>query len=355
MIQLRKISDKLFISEDLSVDLGASREKFLCFVSYKPSSATRLLLKDVFGKDGAVVIVSAPKGSAWSDNRTFVEQISSDAGVILALVKFDKKVLPSVDAKLIAVKSGSRWQVREKCILRTEFGKAGITVPPGAFVELDASGDIVRIGSTQNNPISVDGLNLYGFDQPVTFEVTLAFNFNQLQLGPGQLKFNVDIPVRNYNGKHAMLALQYFQAKQDALFGNFKFDRIQYPIFSTPSGDESKFFFQFDVSLDLKEPLASGLPQVMFRSTVKIKGLIRKGQALASLPTNFFTPDGRRLEAMASTIGNLAFHYVAVPTRWQSGHANRGVRYSGRCHRDWSNQGVSRHCRSGLEGVGRCA
>ena len=132
MIKLLRVHERLYVADAAPVDVGNGREKFLCFIASADSQAPFLDLAKVFGRDGAVAIVSVPQGASWKGDRSFINNILGAAGCVFALVRFDRSLVPRVDVKLFAVESGAKWVVTQKCLMRAEFGAVGAIIPNGA-------------------------------------------------------------------------------------------------------------------------------------------------------------------------------------------------------------------------------
>lgn len=313
-IKLIRVHEQLYVADAAPVDLGSGREKILSFITSAPSQATDLQLDKVFGGLGSVAVISAPRGSSWKTDRKFINNIARTTGCVFALVKFDENLEFTIDEKLVAPASGSKWIVANRAVLRPEFGKVGANIPVGASLSLQKNGTELQIDVPATLPIDLDGFSMYGAT-PWTRQLVLSF----LPEDPGRLNFKLDIAVSVYNKDQAMLGLQYFRGVQEPLGSSaYQFNRLHYPLFSLPPSAGATTV-RLAASLDLREPSPGDVAGAMFRSTVSVEEIIRNGLMLDEVPLNQFAADGTRLFTTRSSVkSNLTFHFATVPTRMTS-------------------------------------
>lgn len=322
MIKLLRVHERLYVADAAPVDVGNGREKFLCFIASADSQAPFLDLAKVFGRDGAVAIVSVPQGASWKGDRSFINNILGAAGCVFALVRFDRSLVPRVDVKLFAVESGAKWVVTQKCLMRAEFGAVGAIIPNGAALSLLASGGEVQVDAVGAQAITLEGFGMYGAQKQETRRVFLDF----LAADPGRLRFEIDLAVVSYNKDQPSLGLQYFRAVQE-FSGSFGFQRLHYPLFSTPTAGGGSAL-QLAASLDLREPAPGHVPRAMLRSEVRVRKVVTHGLQQAAVALNKFAADGTRLFATAKSVSEtLAFHFASAPTEMES--ATSVPRYDG--------------------------
>lgn len=311
MTKLVRVHEQLYVAEAGAVEVGGGREKALCFIPSTPSQAPDLDLDKSFGHDGSVAVVSAPQGSSWKSDKLFVNQITGTAGCVFALVRFDKFLKSTVDAKLVATVSGAKWVAAVKCRLRAEFGDVGATIPSGATLSLQKGATGIQVDVPSGLAIDLEEcFSMYGALTPRTKQAILGLQPND----PGRLEFQFDIAVSSYNKDQPMLGLQYFRAVQEPISNTFEFNRFHYPLFSLAPGGAGTSV-RLSVTLDLREPSPGNVAGAMFRSIVRVQEVIRRGVLLADVPLNKFAPGGARLFATASSVkNNLSFHFATAPT-----------------------------------------